>query len=58
MDKLKIKFNVNRVQLPRREKSLDRIRSTWVKLKLSHTPNPLNINEKFSMQDLSITYTV
>ena len=57
-DRVKRKFNVNRVQLPRRDKSLDRIRSTWVKLKLSHILDTTNSNSKLNMQDLTITYTI
>ena len=33
---MKRKFNVNRVQLPRQNNTLNRIRSTWSKLKVSH----------------------
>lgn len=70
---LKRKFNVNRVQLPRQSKTLDnnsklvdldtrnslnRIRSTWAKLKLSHKETTINNNRKFDMQDLNITYTI
>lgn len=70
---LKRKFNVNRVQLPRQSKSLNnstglidsdtrnslnRIRSTWAKLKLSHNITETNINKKFNMQDLTVTYTI
>ena len=73
LNSLKRKFNVNRVQLPRQSKTLDnstglinldtrnslnRIRSTWAKLKLSHNVTDTNINKKFDMQDLTVTYTV
>ena len=72
-DSLKRKFNVNRVQLPRQSKTLDsnsklidldtrnslnRIRSTWTKLKLEHKVEDVNNNRKFDMQDLNITYTI
>lgn len=72
-DSLKRKFNVNRVQLPRQSKTLDsnsklidldtrnslnRIRSTWTKLKLEHKAEDVNNNRKFDMQDLNITYTI
>ena len=72
-DSLKRKFNVNRVQLPRQSKTLDsnsksidldtrnslnRIRSTWTKLKLEHKVEAVNNNRKFDMQDLNITYTI
>lgn len=71
-DNLKRKFNVNRIQLPRQSKTIDnngelsidtrnslnRIRSTWTKLKLSHNTTDTNINKKFDMQDLTVTYTV
>jgi hypothetical protein len=55
---MKRKFNVNRVQLPRQSNSLNRIRSTWSKLKVSHEITDININNKFDMQDLNITYTI
>ena len=70
---MKRKFNVNRVQIPRQTKELDgesklididtrnslnRIRSTWAKLKLTHNITNENINRKFDMQDLNITYTI
>jgi len=73
LNSLKRKFNVNRVQLPRQSKTLDnstglvmidtrnslnRIRSTWAKLKLSHNKTDININKKFDMQDLTVTYTI
>ena len=73
LNSLKRKFNVNRVQLPRQSKTLDnstglvmldtrnslnRIRSTWSKLKLSHKTTAVNINKKFDMQDLTVTYTI
>ena len=72
-DSLKRKFNVNRVQLPRQSKTLDsnsklidldtrnslnRIRSTWAKLKLEHQVEETNNDRKFDMQDLNITYTI
>ena len=55
---MKRKFNVNRVQLPRQNNTLNRIRSTWSKLKVSHEVTDVNINNKFDMQDLNITYTI
>ena len=70
---LKRKFNVNRVQIPRQSKTLDsnsklidldtrnslnRIRSTWTKLKLEHQVEETNNDRKFDMQDLNITYTI
>jgi len=55
---MKRKFNVNRVQLPRQNNSLNKIRSTWAKLKVSHEITNTNINKKFDMQDLNITYTI
>jgi len=55
---MKRKFNVNRVQLPRQNNSLNRIRSTWMKLKVAHELTTINSNNKFDMQDLNITYTI
>lgn len=57
-NRMKRKFNVNRVQLPRQTNSTNRIRSTWMKMKLQHTPTSINNNNKFEMQDLNITYTI
>jgi len=73
LSNLKRKFNVNRIQFPRQSMTLDdttgtitidtrnslnRIRSTWAKLKLCHNTTTTNINKKFDMQDLTVTYTV
>ena len=55
---MKRKFNVNRVQLPRQNNTLNRIRSTWSRLKVSHEVTEVNSNNKFDMQDLNITYTI
>lgn len=57
-DRLKRKFNVNRVVLPRENRTLNRIRSTWMKMKLSYNPLSRNNNNKFEMQDLNVTYTI
>jgi hypothetical protein len=37
---------------------MNRIRSTWMKMKLQNTPKTTNNNNKFEMQDLTITYTI
>lgn len=72
LSNMKRKFNVNRVQFPRQSKTLDsngdilentlsslnRIRSTWARMKLSHEKTTVNVNKKFDMQDLNITYTI
>ena len=55
---MKRKFNVNRIQFPRQDKSMNRIRSTWTKVRLNNTPNTINNNNRFEMQDLNVSYMV
>ena len=55
---MKRRFNVNRIHLPRQTDSNNRIRSTWLKLKMENTPLPINNNHKFEMQDLVLSYTI
>ena len=55
---MKRKFNVNRIQFPRQDKSMNRIRSTWTKVRLNNTPNTINNNNRFEMQDLNIAYMI
>lgn len=64
---MKSKFNVNRVLFPRDNDHvspevnypLNRIRSTWAKLKISHVvTTTTNVDKKFVMQDLAVSYSV
>jgi len=52
--KHKKRFNVHRLHIPRQTDTLNRIRSTWMKLKLSRSFNDINIDRKLSQQDMTI----